>query len=244
MISKICILGLVLMASRVDAQFYGGPSFNNPFQSFLSWVEANGPKPELLLTKAVDSMFGITSMANDMHELKKDLHQMKLAMVGPVVKELKGKGLIHYINEKDLGVVELLLMNGANVEEQDPEGQTALKVAEIGGSYKMLQLLLRYGANANVLDQNEWFGLLGSVRRWDQPMVELLLSCGANVNAKDEDGNTALMLAIQRGNLDMAQWLVSYNADVNLKNKRNETALTMAQKQGWDDDWYQGPFYL
>src|SRR5208283_3661627 len=91
-----------------------------------------------------------------------------------------------------LGVVQVLLAKGADVNAKMGNGRTALMVA-----------------SSNAFD---WIYHLEHLdQRLD--VVQALLAKGADVNAKDNDGATALMLASSSGLLDVVQALLAKGAD-------------------------------
>jgi ankyrin repeat protein len=94
---------------------------------------------------------------------------------------------------------------GANVNDTDSNGNTALMVAAKGGHTDIARALIGRGADVNGGDKN-------------------------NVN---NQGNTALMMAAEHGWAEIAQLLIDSGADVNLTSDfYNTTALFNAAKEG------------
>src|SRR5205807_444799 len=64
--------------------------------------------------------------------------------------------LIMAVMNKDAESVRLLIDNGANVNQQSADGDTALKWAAAEGNLPIVEMLLDRGANVNCRD---WFGM-------------------------------------------------------------------------------------
>lgn len=127
-------------------------------------------------------------------------------------------------------IVELLLRNGANVNAQDEELDTALYLAcRFGGNADTVRVLFDYGAKVIEKGGNNMYALHAASRHRNSKIVELLLKNGADVNARDEDNETALYIACgSRGNADTVRVLLCYGADINAKGGRLGTALRRA----------------
>lgn len=93
-------------------------------------------------------------------------------------------------------VVRAYLAHGGDVDVRDEEGQTALFLAALNGSGKMVALLLEYGAQVNV--RNDWGAtpLLLAAMGGNLPAIRLLVEAGGHVNVmSDEGGDTPLQAA-------------------------------------------------
>ena len=102
-----------------------------------------------------------------------------------------------------------LLEKGADVEEKDNQGDTALMFAA-----------------ANVFSQDATGETL--------PAVNLLLDWKANPNAMNKKGQTPLMLASQKGEVEIAKLLISKKADIHAKDKNGKSALHYAAESKAD----------
>ncbi|XP_050073805.1 uncharacterized protein LOC126561602 [Anopheles maculipalpis] len=114
-------------------------------------------------------------------------------------------GLLSYMEEPNLDVIERLLQKGANVNARDDRGRNSL-----------LTLVFNFRSA-------QWNG-------HTLKSIELLLDHGAEINVQDEDGNSALHLAFADMHLDMAQLLLSRGANRKLKNKANKLPHQMMVK--------------
>uniref|UniRef100_A0A182N205 EGF-like domain-containing protein n=1 Tax=Anopheles dirus TaxID=7168 RepID=A0A182N205_9DIPT len=108
-------------------------------------------------------------------------------------------GLLSYMEEENLDVVERLLKKGANVNARDNRGRNALL------------------AIASHFRSAQWYG-------HTLKTIELLLDHGAEIDAQDENGNTALHHAFQEMQLELVALLVDRGADKKLRNKENKLA--------------------
>ena len=136
--------------------------------------------------------------------------------------------------------VEKLLAYGANINEKDYYGHTALMVSARFCHPTVVKLLLGKGANVDEKNNNGRTALMqvmlasrltaeGRLRA-----AEVLLENGANVHEKDNNGDTALMMAIASDGLKdvddrlrAAELLLKNGANVHEKNDSGDTALMM-----------------
>ncbi|KAJ8759350.1 hypothetical protein K2173_006870 [Erythroxylum novogranatense] len=73
---------------------------------------------------------------------------------GPTVEDLEGCSLLHLACETaDIGMLELLLQYGANINAADSRGQTPLHRCILGGKSAFAKLLLMRGANPRAVNE-------------------------------------------------------------------------------------------
>lgn len=106
-------------------------------------------------------------------------------------------------------IFDTLLKHGANVNDQDLQGVTAL---------------MAMSQYPSVTKSRNILGVLHNPPTNVSYVRELLVH-GARVNAQDYGGNTALMHAALRGNADCVQLLLDHGANASLKNHRGRNAL-------------------
>lgn len=129
---------------------------------------------------------------------------------------------------------QLLVENGAELENTGAEGLTPLWWACFCNRLGMIKYLLQAGAKAqhtgvgNVL-------VAASANEHAAEAIRLLVQAGANVNEPDQDGNTALMHASARFRLANVRTLLELQADVNQANPEGKTALAFAcqNQENW-----------
>ncbi|UKZ96275.1 uncharacterized protein TrAFT101_011074 [Trichoderma asperellum] len=112
-------------------------------------------------------------------------------------KQQKYNWLIHAIYCECYEASQLLLSFGADTEQKDFDGQTALTATE---SHRIAALLLSYGANIDARGSCRRTPVHWAVSRKNYHLAELLLVCGADVNTTDHFGETPLDVAAQFGN--------------------------------------------
>ncbi|KAK6308993.1 hypothetical protein J4Q44_G00204560 [Coregonus suidteri] len=113
----------------------------------------------------------------------------------------------------DLAEVEMLLMNGADVNENNAFGRTPLQVMKLGNP-AIAEALLRANANPNVRDHVRGLTIThDAARDGYADTLRILMVHGADVNLLDNDGNLPLHLAAREGYLDVVQLLVGSTTD-------------------------------
>ncbi len=141
--------------------------------------------------------------------------------------------------EGDVDKLSRLLREGAEIDEKDSEGMTALHHAAWEGQAEAARLLLREGASVNEKGSLDFHGLgryctslHSATFKGNAEIVGLLLEKGASVNEtcsmSDMDGMTALHIAATTGKAEMAEKLLRHGADPGLRTARGKTALELA----------------
>ena len=154
-------------------------------------------------------------------------------LAGPVaVHAQSGPAVIEAVRAGDLEAASNLLAAGADVNEPQGDGATALQWAAHHNDLDAAKLLIDAGADVNVANA------LGATPLWlaavngSAPMVARLLEAGAHPNAALKMGETVLMTAARSGDLDTVERLVAHAADVNAaEHERGQTALMWAVAQ-------------
>ena len=123
-----------------------------------------------------------------------------------------------------VGVIKLLLANGANVNLRDTRGKTPLHEAVLRDNQEGVAELLANGADVNARDSNGETPLHIAVLHitvWSAhvSVIRLLLAKGVDVNVRDGWGNMPLHLAIRIGDTEVVQLLLTHGADANAKAK-------------------------
>lgn len=128
----------------------------------------------------------------------------------------------------DVATVKSLLDRGADINEKDVYGKTALMKAAEKGDIDTVKTLLDRGADANIKTDQGGTALLAAAYGGHAAVIQALLENGAKVNAKDIFGTTPLMAAARYGQNETVKLLLDNGADATIKNKGGATALTLA----------------
>lgn len=135
---------------------------------------------------------------------------------------------------------ERFLDRGANINEKDSEGFTALMWASRSGHTSMARLLLNRGASINEKDSINGFGftaLIWALVRENWDIVKLLFKHGANLDEKDSRGRTVLHYASGQvqAHKDVVTLLIDRGANIHEKDLDGYTALHNAIVNGHED---------
>jgi ankyrin repeat protein len=133
--------------------------------------------------------------------------------------------------------LQLLIDNGARVNDTNTIGDTALILAVDGGAgISTLRILVDNNANANVADRYGDTPLILAAKNGDAPALAILLDHGASTEAQNDDGDTALITAIAQGNNTPAMvTLIDRTANLDTTNNNDSTALIEAATRGYLD---------
>ena len=96
-----------------------------------------------------------------------------------------------YINYE---ICKTLIENGANVNDKDFQGDTALIYAStfLKWDLSIIKLLIDSGIEINAQDKDGYTALMEATISGNYETVKLLIENGADINIKNNDGKTAL----------------------------------------------------
>jgi ankyrin repeat protein len=132
----------------------------------------------------------------------------------------------------EIAKVRLLVQNGVDVNQTQPDGMTALDWAVYHDDLEMARLLIDAGADVKRANRYGVTPLSLACRNGNPALVELLLAKGADANASLPGGETALMTAARTGSLATVRLLIDRDVDVNAKERRGQTAIMWAAAEG------------
>lgn len=124
--------------------------------------------------------------------------------------------------------VQILLENGAKVNEQGGEYGNALQAAVFGGYEKLVQMLLENRAKVNTQGGRYGNPLQAAAYRGYERVLQMLMKNGADVNAQGGEYGNALQAAAYRGYGGVVQMLLDNGADINAQGGRYGNALQAA----------------
>jgi ankyrin repeat protein len=141
--------------------------------------------------------------------------------------------LINAVKNGNVNAIRKLLNNGANVNQADEDGWTALMQASILGRAEIVKFLLAKGANVNKASKKGVTPLYHATVFNHPEVVKLLLAApGIDVN-KAFKGSTPLVIASKNGHTDMVKLLLAApGIDVNKADKDGRTPLIHSVLEG------------
>jgi len=131
----------------------------------------------------------------------------------------KGWSILHTASHcGHLGVVKLLLQQGADVDVLNKAGRSAAELASENGQAEVAKFISEYKANANTRNK---------IRSMTLKTVEF----GAVDDSKNE-AKDSLHAAVEEGNIDAIKSLLERGMDINARNASNKTPLDRAATKG------------
>ncbi len=138
-------------------------------------------------------------------------------------------GLIDAARRGDTASITAILKQGAEVNQPDQDGTTALHWAAHRNDLKTAELLIRAGAKAAVVNQYGVTPISEAAGQGNAAMIEKLLKGGADANTASPEGETVLMTAARAGNPDAVRVLIEHGAVVDAhEGWKGQTALMWA----------------
>lgn len=129
----------------------------------------------------------------------------------------------------DRETVRALLKKGADVNEAQGDGSTALHWAAIKGDADMARMLVVAGANVRATTRlGSYTPLYLAAKGGYSDVVAVLLAAGADAKAKTSNGTTPLMIAAAAGDTKSMTSLVENGAEINASETKGETPLMFA----------------
>ena len=116
--------------------------------------------------------------------------------------ESAGSALIDASFKGQKDIVELLILEGVDLNAQDSQGDTALMKAAIKGHVEIVELLIINGADVSVRDKSGNTAVMDSAKYPRQSaceIVSLLKDNGADIDATNKFGFTAIIYAALGG---------------------------------------------
>jgi len=251
-------LAVHLENRAITAALLAGGANPNKGNNYFIWLEreASGGDPSLEkgyympLADAVAS--GNLELAAMLIEKGADVNFQNKRFRSPL------QSLITQLAEKphDLGILDLLLENGADPNLRDREGNTAIQLAQAHarlpsanniaglmqeyasltplhkavrkGNLAAVKEMLKKGGDINAATTTGTTPLHIAARSGNNRMVKALLSLGASTAARDLNGETPLHYAARTRSVAAAQSLLGSGADINAVSGQGRTPLAEA----------------
>nr|XP_034184113.1 uncharacterized protein LOC117606144 isoform X1 [Osmia lignaria] len=129
--------------------------------------------------------------------------------------------------------VEILLMNGANINTQDLISYPPSLSAVRNNHIDVVKVLLKNEVDVDFTQSVGGFSMLHVAAEFGhQEIVDFLLKKGANVNARNDRGGIPLHTAALNGHLEVVNTLILNGADVNARVLHGCTSLHYAIENG------------
>ena len=129
---------------------------------------------------------------------------------------------------KHLPVVQYLINNGADVNMQDRDGETALVRAVMQGHSEIVRVLLGAGADCNLGDSDGVTPLMNAAHRGRSDIVRDLIAAGAALDTVDDYDYTAMIYAACSNKGRCVGILLVEGADDSLINDCHDDAFSAA----------------
>ena len=142
----------------------------------------------------------------------------RLAAVPDLANAVNSVGnslLYEAVGSPDIGVIEHLLNNAAEVNFQNQFGRTPLHRAADENREAVVRLLLTNGAEVNARDCRGSTPLIASAEFAGLPVLKLLVEAGADVPTGNLYGRSALHNAAKRDDSAAAEFLIEHGARLN-----------------------------
>lgn len=143
-----------------------------------------------------------------------------------------GTSLEMACQEGHLEVVQILLENGASINERGYLGFTPIRVAARNGHLEVVKHLAEKGANIDEQANDKATPLEHAAAKGHYEIVEFLLSKGANIDNQDKDGDFPLGEAAKYGYEQIVKLLLDKGADIGITNKKGLTVYMIAKQYG------------
>ena len=135
----------------------------------------------------------------------------------------------------DLDQVQLLIVQGVDVNEKAIRDETPLIIASLAGNGEIVNYLLQRGANIYARNASGMTALHAAAYGGHTDIVLLLIAKGAKVNdASNRFGVTPLHVASEENHIETVQALLKHGADTSAVEAHGYSALSRA---GWREHW-------
>jgi ankyrin repeat protein len=149
----------------------------------------------------------------------------------------RGEMLILAVQENNIKAVKKLIKNGADLNNTDAYGRTALMYAVVRSDVNMVkELVMYYGTDPNARDNDGRTALILCSWLEDErgsDIADRLIKAGADPDIADNKHMTALIWAVYEGKENTAKVLIDAGADLDLTDENGRTVLIYASWKGY-----------
>lgn len=157
---------------------------HNENLEFAKILIENGADVNLPSTNGMTPLVLTVSLAKEIEKIQR---QDRVATIRNPLQQKKVKELSQYQIEHMQKIMELLLNNGADVNQETPYGTPLMVASTSELNIKMIELLLSAGANVNQQDQNGRTALFYAGAYNNDNIITMLLKAGASIHILDND---------------------------------------------------------
>jgi hypothetical protein len=140
-----------------------------------------------------------------------------------------GSGLLIGAWEGNIELMRLFISRGADINQTNAHGETALTLAAWRGKLAAARWLVERGARVNA-PARQWSPLHYAALAGHADVVDYLIAEGADINALSTNGSSVLMMAVYEGRQELAQKLIDLGADRRPRNDWGDGALEWAMR--------------
>ena len=130
-------------------------------------------------------------------------------------------------------IVNFLLKAGADINQNNRFGETALMIAVGFGRKEVVKMLLEAGANVNIPNLSGTTALIGASGFGCVKIVKMLVKAGADVNFIGAGKQTPLITACIYNIPEIVRFLLKTGVDINHQDKFEMSALMLSSKAGY-----------
>ncbi|XP_055543760.1 serine/threonine-protein phosphatase 6 regulatory ankyrin repeat subunit B-like [Wyeomyia smithii] len=173
---------------------------------------------------------GHTELVEHLIEVGADVNVASEMLCTPLHMAVKlYRGAVHH---KHVKIIELLVKNGAIVDNADSNRETALMLSLKNKLYEAANYLIILSNNINSTDSGGLTALHWAAKVGHAETIEKLVAADAKVDATTKNGDTALMVASKFGHSDAVDALLERYNNINATNSEGWTALHYAAVKG------------
>ena len=201
-----------------------------------TWLEIAATQGNRAAKEALPKLEKLIA-ARDIVESRKrstQLHQVMVIIHGGDLKKASRTELNERLHIAaalgDIESVHILMAEGADVDDPDLEGRTAVIEAAWRGYPNIVKSLISNGANLAATDGTGKNAVIWAAINGHAEVISGLISAGAPTNEQDDEGMTALMRAAWNGHTDAVDALLAAKADPNRRDKKGLSAADYAAK--------------
>ena len=201
--------------------------------SWLSIAAAQGTKAAGTALARLEKKMG-TKDVIEAHKRSLQLHKVLVIIHGSDLKKSSKSELSERLRIAaalgDVESVHVLLAQGADADDPDQDGRTAVIEAAWRGYPRIVKSLIDNGANLNATDETGKTAVMWAAINGHAPVITNLLAARAPLDERDKEGLSALMRAAWNGHADAVRALLAAKANTGLVDKKGLRAIDYARR--------------